>query len=274
MGMIFPLITDFEQKLPLFLAGVGCKHSQENVYRPNGYPYLQWIQCRKGTGKLIVDGYTYNVNENQGFLLFPNIAHEYYSTSEHWEVDWLTIGGYLSSEMFKKAGMDKSQVFYVSEPELILLRTEKMLDICTSYNTLKSLDCSKILYSLIIDIIAYASKDKSDFIVGHYSKLKNIFDYIDSHFNKVITLEELSSIADITPQYLCALFKKTTGMRIFEYINSIRIKNSKEMILKQRDMSIKNISLNCGYDDVSYFCSIFKRLEKVTPGEFKKLHGV
>jgi len=35
---------------------------------------------------------------------------------------------------------------------------------------------------------------------------------------------------------------------------------------------VKSVANDCGFDDVSYFCSIFKRFEKVTPGDFRKLY--
>lgn len=270
----FPTITDFEAKLPVFLAGVGSKHLQEHVIRANGYPYLQWIQCRQGSGQLIIEDKSYFIGKDQGMLLFSNIPHEYNGVTDYWEVDWVTIGGFAAEKTLINAGITKSGVFSVFDPELFLLRTEKLLEMAKSYNSLKSLECSKIIYSLLMDILSYTSSEKLDYMVKQYSKLKPVFDYIEDNYQRLITLEQLSEKAKLTPQYLCSLFKKTTGIRVFEYINNLRIRKSKEMLIKFKDMAVKDIAISCGYDDVSYFCSIFKQQEKLTPVEFKKLHGV
>lgn len=270
----FPSNTDFEAKLPVYLVGVGSKHLQEHVIRTNGYPYLQWIQCREGSGELIIEDTSYFIGKNHGILLFSNVPHEYYSTTDSWEVDWITIGGFYAEQILINAGITKSGVFSVLDPDLFLLRTEKLLEMAKFYNSLKSLECSKIIYSLLMDILAYTSSEKLDYMAKQYSKLKSVFDYIEEHYEKLITLEDLSAVAKLTPQYLCSIFKKTTGIRVFEYINNLRIKKSKEMLIKNKDMAVKDIAISCGYDDVSYFCSIFKQHEKLTPMEFKKLHSV
>ena len=76
----------------------------------------------------------------------------------------------------------------------------------------------------------------------------------------------------VTPQHLCTLFRKTMNVRIFEYINLVRIKNSKEFLLDDAAAAIRDVAYANGFEDVSYFCYIFKRIEKVTPGEFRKLY--
>lgn len=53
----------------------------------------------------------------------------------------------------------------------------------------------------------------------------------------------------------------------------IRIKKSKEMILQNKDMQIKEIGRLVGFNDISYFCSMFKKVEQMSPNEFRKLHG-
>lgn len=273
-NIVFPLITDLELKLPVFLANVGCNHIQEHVIRQNGSRNIQWIQCLHGSGELLVNDKKYTIVENQGMLLLPNIPHEYYALKEPWEVSWISIGGYAAEQIFKTAELANSAVLTISRPDITLHAIEKALYLAQSSNAMRSLECSKIVYNMIMDIIAFAHTFKNDLKIDQYSKLKPVFDFVEDNYNKVITLEELSEILNLTPEYFCSLFKKTTGIRIFEYINGIRIKNSKEMILKHKNMSIKEIAEFCGYNNVSYFCEVFKKIEKITPGKFKKLHGV
>ena len=62
-------------------------------------------------------------------------------------------------------------------------------------------------------------------------------------------------------------------MRPFEYINRVRISKSKDFIINNSKMEINEIAKKVGYDNASYFCAVFKKMEGVSPGKFKKLHG-
>lgn len=272
-NIIFPIITDLELIVPVFLANVGCNHIQEHVKRPNGYPYIQWIQCKHGAGELIVNDKKYTVAENQGMLLLPNSPHEYYAVKEPWETSWISIGGFAAEQVFKNAEITDSAVLTISRPDTTLRSMEKALHLAKSREAMRSLECSKIVYSMIMHIIAFAHTSKNDLKMNQYMKVKPVFDFVEDNYNNVITLQELAEVSNLTPQYLCSLFKKITGIRVFEYINSIRVKNSKEVIVHHKNMSIKEVAEICGFDNVSYFCEVFKKIEKITPGEFKKLHG-
>ena len=41
----FPIITEKEEKLPYYVAGVGYDHEQNHIIKPNGHMQYQWIQC-------------------------------------------------------------------------------------------------------------------------------------------------------------------------------------------------------------------------------------
>jgi AraC-like DNA-binding protein len=57
-----------------------------------------------------------------------------------------------------------------------------------------------------------------------------------------------------------------------EYLNNVRINKSKDLLMKNPDLRIKDVSVRSGYDSTSYFCSIFRRMEGMSPGKFRELH--
>ena len=60
--------------------------------------------------------------------------------------------------------------------------------------------------------------------------------------------------------------------RPFEYINEVRINKSKELILSNYNYSISTISKKAGFESPSYFGMQFKKIEGMTPGQFKELY--
>lgn len=269
---LLPVITESDKKLPYYLIDAGCDWNQEHIVRPKGY-YYQWIQCVEGEGELITAGKTFRIKEGNAMLLFPDVSHEYYAISPSWIVDWIVFDGNQVGHFLKHiAGIETSGVFYISRPDIFSAVIQSTMDIEGSESMLKSIKYSSIIYSLLTDIVQFASINPNNSALNQHSKLKPLFDYIEQNFNKALTLEAMAEAMVVTPPHLCTIFKKTTNIRIFQYINSVRIKKSKELLLQTPEMQIKEIALLAGFEDVNYFCSVFKKLEKISPGQFRKIY--
>lgn len=272
MKRLFPVITESDKKLPFYLIDAGCDWNQEHILRPNGYFY-QWIQCVQGEGELLADGKTFRVKEGMAMLLLKGISHEYYAISPNWIVDWIVFDGHQVEHFLKHtAGIKTSGALYVSRPDIFHSKIRSVLDNDESDYTFKSIKYSSIIYSILTDIVQYASIHLNNSAFNQYFKLKPIFNYIEQNFDKTLSLEAMADVIGVTPQYLCTLFKKTTNIRIFQYINSVRIKKSKEFLLQNPQIQIKEVALMAGFEDANYFSSVFRKFEQISPNQFRKLH--
>ena len=168
--------------------------------------------------------------------------------------------------------MTDSGVFFVAQPDDVREAMEKLMDLARSPSPIKTLDVSAQTYAFLMTLLKNVSESSAKSIVNRYGRLIPILNYIEEHYAKNITLKDLSDLLGVTPQHLCTLFRKTMNVRIFEYINLVRIKKSKEFLLDDAAAAIRDVAYANGFEDVSYFCYIFKRIEKVTPGEFRKLY--
>lgn len=99
--------------------------------------------------------------------------------------------------------------------------------------------------------------------------LKDILMYISNNYNKKITLQDIGHTINLSPQYACKLFKELTNSNITTYINNFRIQSS-VTLLRDGDMSITDISLDCGFESLSYFNRVFKRQFGCTPSEYRQ----
>ena len=271
---IFAMLTETEKKLPFYLVGAGLDFHQEldPNERPSGYPHYQWIQVVKGTGELTINGKTQIVGENQGMLIFPNVPHEYHATESPWIVNWFTFNGYHIEDFLKQIHIDKSNVYSVVPKEIFTSKIRKALNLLQSADSMKGLEASALVYDFLISFLKYAHLTKGDSVSNLYNRLNPVFDYINENFSKPITIEELAELISITPQYLCLLFKKIIKQRPIEYLNNVRINKSKDFLLKNSFMKIEEVSLCSGFESSSYFCSIFRKIEGLSPGKFRELH--
>lgn len=244
--------------------------------RPEGYPTFQWIQCHKGQGQLVIGDQTYLVGPDQGIFLYPNEAHEYFEINEPWEVDWIGFSGCMVETLAQQLGFMGSGVYSIIQGETALIKTRHALQIAQSGVPFTGLQCSGIIYELLLDLYQYTSNNpraNDTSILQQHSRLKPVLEFMEENFTKAITLEDLAGTIRVTPQHLCLLFKNTLKMRPFEYLNRVRINKSKDLMFAKRDLDIKSIAEMVGYDNVSYFCAVFKQIEGISPGQFRKLHG-
>lgn len=98
--------------------------------------------------------------------------------------------------------------------------------------------------------------------------LKQILGYIYENYDKKIKLTDIGEALDLTPQYLCKFFKEITCTNIINYINHYRIETATSL-LKINTLSITDIALECGFDNISYFNRVFKKELHCTPSEFR-----
>jgi two-component system response regulator YesN len=93
--------------------------------------------------------------------------------------------------------------------------------------------------------------------------------YISDNYRKDISLETVSREVNINPYYFSKKFKEETGVNFIDYLTDIRIGKAKEL-LKEDKLSIKEVCLASGYSDPNYFSRIFKKVENITPSEFRE----
>lgn len=111
-------------------------------------------------------------------------------------------------------------------------------------------------------------------LAGHISRSPDkriiaLIEYIKENYASALSLDDLSSIANMSKQGLTSAFKRSTGKTPIEYLNYIRLQNSKEF-LKYTDHSIGEISELCGFSNVYYFSNTFKKNMGISPNMFRK----
>lgn len=104
---------------------------------------------------------------------------------------------------------------------------------------------------------------------GDADRLSDVYKYVQTHFKEDISLQTVSTIAHLTPQSFCRLFRKRTNKNFVEYLNQVRISNACKYLL-ETDWTISQIAYNCGYKTVSNFNKIFKETTGLNPKAYRE----
>ena len=99
--------------------------------------------------------------------------------------------------------------------------------------------------------------------------IKKAMIYVNENYAEKHSLDSMSQLFHVSPEYFGATFKNLTGMSFVDYYTSIKISKAKE-ILTYLSCSIQETAQKVGYDDYSYFCKIFKKYTGFTPLEYRR----
>ncbi len=102
-------------------------------------------------------------------------------------------------------------------------------------------------------------------------RLKQALNYIDSHFDdRSLKLSDIAREIHISPYYFCRLFKKSVGITPYKYIVQQRIKKAKLLLKKDRELSVADIAVDCGFSHQSHMTNCFRKVTKRTPRFYRK----
>ena len=139
-----------------------------------------------------------------------------------------------------------------------------------SYEELKKYDSLKELKTLMDDAISFLKKISIGGVEKTFSKpVEESLKMIETNYNKNLSLEEISDTIAVSKNYFCYLFKREVGISPWNYLTQVRLKYAKQL-LEETDMKTYEIAFQVGYDNPSYFSKIFKKLENVTPNEYRE----
>ena len=99
-----------------------------------------------------------------------------------------------------------------------------------------------------------------------------VMGYLEQHLSEDLALGQIAEEFHLTPEYLCARFKGSTGDTIGGYLKRIRIGRARMLLMERPELTLAQAGELCGYRSPSYFGKVFKEETGMTPQTFKTLH--
>ena len=96
-------------------------------------------------------------------------------------------------------------------------------------------------------------------------------DYVLKNYGKTIRVDFLASLSNMTTDTFSRIFKNENHETISAFIKRVRITNAKKK-LRSTNLPISTISYECGFEDQTYFCRVFRHLEGVSSTEYRKAY--
>ncbi len=104
-----------------------------------------------------------------------------------------------------------------------------------------------------------------------YAHLTKMKEYIHTHYTQPITLSDLATQFDMTPQYTATFFKNTAGETVLEYLAKIRLNKAADYILYS-DETPFYIAAATGFPNLNAFIKAFSGRFQITPDQWRQIH--
>lgn len=97
--------------------------------------------------------------------------------------------------------------------------------------------------------------------------------WLQTHYSNAIAIADMTPVAVLGERTFLRRFKKATGMKPIEYLQTLRVSKAREM-LEFSQTPFSEIAWNVGYEDQGAFRKVFVRLMGLSPGEYRRRFSV
>ncbi len=253
----------------------------------HSHSYCELYYLMNGSCNMFMHDNTYRMNPGTILFIPANILHKTtYLENTYHERLYIEFTLDYTSDLIDTLGFNRfKDIYYMhffSIPEehrediqhiFKLLITEKHKPTEMSPCSIK---CH--LQNLLISLARYCDNSlaSSTSLVNNVqivdASIQKAMNYIMMNYNHNITLDEVAGMLHLNSSYFSKKFKSVNGFGFKEYLNTVRINHSEQLLL-ETDLNITEIALQCGYDNSNYFGDAFKHLNKISPTQFRKIKG-
>ena len=229
-----------------------------------------------GSGKFNIEGKLLPVTTDDMVIVNPNVEHTEVSYNKR-PLEYIVLG---VEGLEYSAGEDADERWFMTNlqnaREALLHALREMLREIEYKAVGYELICQDLLEVLILRLMRHAGLQFLPTKTEHRKPGRKpskecaaVRHYIDNHFKENINLDMLSELVHFNKYYMVHSFTKEYGISPINYLISRRIEESK-YLLSDTDHSLSQISHMLGFSSPSYFSQSFRRLEGMSPMEFRR----
>lgn len=243
--------------------------------RRHSHDYFQMYYCTSGCGTMLLGEDTVELSENSCVCIHPNQIHELYPV-ESGCLKVIDTKFYIHNREIKNSFLQIPQFQTIMDPHFKMLQQSARNEWGTGALYAKEM-ASLIFAQSILLLLRHDAPalDRPPF----YRRLqaakaeltgleKQISDYLCTHLSEEVSLDQLSQELSYTKNYLCKIYKRTSGYTIHEYLTHLRICRAYDLVCST-DERLSTISQMCGFSSIHHFSRMFRRIVGLTPSEIR-----
>ncbi len=240
----------------------------------HSHEFVEILFITDGKGTVTVDGETCDIQKGDLVIYNANILHsEYSSEKEPLEARFVAFDK-LEITNLKPNCLIPPQYDFIYSSDDMFGAFKRYFDLIIDELTAKRQFYSDIaqntLQVLLMQLFRLLNRTQStNELLKQNETLHNALKYIDAHYLENISLDTIAAECFVTKYYLSHLFAKYQQTSVGKYIFNKRMNDAKQM-LSYTDASILSVAEQSGFNDLSYFCRMFKKATNMTPLQYRR----
>lgn len=235
------------------------------------HDYYHMLYLQSGQLDMVVGGHAFVMREKVCVLVPKGVEHSYVvagnESAEYMEVKFALMDKALD-ETFHELELCFSDAVAVGELVKQIAEEYSALGMQADETTACYLTC--VLHLLARERRIHKQQEFRYVDASAYSPLsQQIVHYLEEHFSRPVSLEQLAQALGKEKSYLCRAFKKDTKTTILDCLNMIRIRRAAEL-LTYSDVSMAQVGEMCGFASPNNFSRVFLKYVGVTPGQSRR----
>ena len=257
MNGLYLRLSPKERELPIYLTAVGTNFKQSPMNRAHTEHHVFYIE--KGRALFETPTGSFIIAPNNVIFAKSYLPLKYRAYDKELYLSFVTIGGVAANTIVSHFNADE---FSYYENSAIY---QKML---TCYNSAKKFSSTETLSRRAYDLFMTYFVELSKSTISKPVSLAK--DFIKNNYQKNIGISDISKAAGVSQSLLFHLFKKEVEYSPMEFLQKTRIERACNLLLGDNNQKIKDVGIDCGFWDTSYFCKVFKAEMGCSPSKFKK----
>lgn len=256
--------------------------AEDFLWQYHYHPEYEMVCVLNGSGTRHVGNHFSSYENGDLVLMGPNIPHSGFGLNAHGPHEEIVIQ--VREEVLKESILSRPEmsaiasllenarygIFFSGETKALV--TKKLLKLSKLPPFERFIELVAVLHILAttseFQLLNSPQATFPSIIQKHHQRLRNIFTYVEKHYDEQIDIKTVADIAHLTVPAFCNYFKKVMNITFTDFINQYRIQQA--CILLQQEKTIAQTCFECGFNNVTYFNKVFKTIVKKTPSEFKK----
>ena len=223
--------------------------------RPTGHSSHHLFIIENGEGVVKANSAIHSLVKGDMLYIGANVPHEYYGTTDTFTTSYLTFTGDAFGNIKRYYGIDDFDVYKNKNNGGF----EQQLRLITKPEKVYALpELSTLAYSAVIAFFEEVCKKEC-------SPTDAVYNYIENNFAKPLTLDDFMEFYPYSKSKLCHDFKMRYNMTVFEMITDIRLRHAHYMLMSHPYRKLSDIAVQCGFNDSSYFCKMYKKQYGTSP---------